>query len=487
MTAGAPFPARLWLATIPLAVAFFWPTLTTSVPVWNDEAMIVEFGRVATSAQTAGTSWNLRSDFSRPMFTLAPLGTSLQEAAYRVTAPSNLGPHLSALLGQIAAAALFTLFLTKRGVSKELSYLLGLAFLLDPLCAISWRGARIDSWAFAALFGALIAIRADRPVRAFWAGVSIAVGVFLWTSFALLVPLIAWELLSSGSRRVRRGAALCAAGALAAACALVWPWWRGMANAWSDAQLLAGLTAFSAGGAAAQWRGLAESIANAPILAPLGCYAVVRGRRWGLAVAASIALAAVAGSYVYRLRLLYLVPYLYVASALWIGGDIARSRFAKVGLTLLIASGLSFTAVGTSLSGLADREGKDPLTLLRAVRDQVGDRPLRTYAADPDLYYVGRALHWDQLHCFDGCGVPPRDFGALFRQVDLAVFRTPPDARTEALIESAGLRFAATVLPGGGRRSSWRGWRFGPPTYGPYRLYLRPGAESERGERFPAR
>ena len=83
-------------------VLFYLPTLTTSVPVWNDDTMIVEYGRVALSTDP-GPSTNERLGEARPAYSIALLGTTLQEIAYRVTAPSNLGPHLSALLGQLIA------------------------------------------------------------------------------------------------------------------------------------------------------------------------------------------------------------------------------------------------------------------------------------------------------------------------------------------------------------------------------------------------
>lgn len=40
------FPWRLWCATALIAFTFFGFTLTSAVPVWLDESVIVEYGRV---------------------------------------------------------------------------------------------------------------------------------------------------------------------------------------------------------------------------------------------------------------------------------------------------------------------------------------------------------------------------------------------------------------------------------------------------------
>ena len=112
------FPSRIWCATALIAFTFFGFTLTSAVPVWIDERL-------------------------HPRM----LGSAIQELAYRATEPSNLGPRVAALLGQLAAFGYLLYYFRLRGVNDRFSLLLGLAFLIDPLCDIGWRGGRVDSWA----------------------------------------------------------------------------------------------------------------------------------------------------------------------------------------------------------------------------------------------------------------------------------------------------------------------------------------------------
>src|SRR5580704_7899309 len=153
------FPWRIWCATAVIAVIFFSFTLTSAVPVWTDESFIVEYGRVTLAGEPPIFAFHQRSDSYRPMYLYTLLGGILQEIAFRVTAPSNVGPRVMALMGQIAAFGFFVYYLRLRGLNNRFSVLLGLALLIDPLCDIGWRGGRVDGWSFAFLFASLSAIR----------------------------------------------------------------------------------------------------------------------------------------------------------------------------------------------------------------------------------------------------------------------------------------------------------------------------------------
>ena len=120
------FPSRIWCATALIAFTFFGFTLTSAVPVWIDERL-------------------------HPRM----LGSAIQELAYRATEPSNLGPRVSALLGQLASSGHLLYYVRLRGVNERFSLLLGLAFLLGSLCDIGWGGGCADSWAFVSLRVAL--------------------------------------------------------------------------------------------------------------------------------------------------------------------------------------------------------------------------------------------------------------------------------------------------------------------------------------------
>jgi hypothetical protein len=205
-------------------------------------------------------------------------------------------------------------------------------------------------------------------------------------------------------------------------------------------------------------------------------------RNLPLLVGFLVAVALTLTTLVYRLRVLYLLPYLYlaVASLLWRKqdrqGDQLWRRGGVVASVLMALLGVGFTLVGTTLSGLSDRSGKNPVALIDAARVAVGAGPVRVFSPESDLYYAGRALGWQQFQCFDACW-GPEVRGTAFRRLlagfDFAIFRGEPDALTFSILASLGYRPSTVILPRGGRRSSLFGWSYGPPSYGPYVVYKR--------------
>ena len=479
------FPWRIWCATALLALVFFSFTLTTAVPVWFDESLIVEYGRVTLAGQPPAFSFHQRPDPQRPMYLYTLLGTILQELAYRASEPSNAGPRAAALLGQLAAFGFLMYYLRLRGLSNRFSVLLGLAFLIDPLCDIGWRGGRVDGWAFAFLFASLCAIRSSGS-KAFLGGVAAAAGFLCWPSFAIFSPLIAlefWDVRREQSRSWMLMLLFAAGGTLAAA-AMILPFRQEFFYGLADANLLTTLQAkLSQGdGFLEQLQFLLLSLAQTPIVAAVGLFALARKRNHLLLAGFLIALVFVFGTKVYRLRVLYLLPYLYLAVAslfTWDQEQTAKFPWQRAevrALALMLFAGAGFTVAGTTLSGLTNRSGKDPLALIEPVRAVVGGGPVRVYMQEPDLYFVGRALGWQQFFCFESCwgpGISTQTFQVLLASMDIAIFRDGPDAVTRSVVEKLGFRFSTVVLPEGGHQNNLFGWSYGPRSYGPYFIYRR--------------
>jgi len=234
------FPWSVLCATALIAFTFFGFTLTSAVPVWIDESFIVEYGRVTLAGNADVFAFHQRSDANRPMYLYTVLGSAIQELAYRATEPSNLGPRISALLGQLAAFGYLLYYFRLRGVNDRFSLLLGLAFLIDPLCDIGWRGGRVDSWAFAFLFASLCGIRIASRWSVFWGGVAAAAGFQTWPSFAMLSPLIVLELITvvRQQRLFIWPIGMFAAGGTIATAAVVAPFYRQFGYGLADAALL---------------------------------------------------------------------------------------------------------------------------------------------------------------------------------------------------------------------------------------------------------
>ena len=185
---------------------------------------------------------------------------------------------------------------------------------------------------------------------------------------------------------------------------------------------------------------------------------------------------------VYRLRVLYLVPYLYLAagSLFWLDGEESvksRGRQVGAGAVILDADCRDELYIG----GHHAVGPYEPFRQESAGADRAGtrrgwQRARASLLQEPDLYFAGRALGWRRFHLFDGSwgpGLASPPFQSLLARTDVAIFRGEPDAAGRGVIEGLGFRFATVILPGGGRRSSLFGWQYGPPTYGPYFVYRR--------------
>jgi hypothetical protein len=277
---------------------------------------------------------------------------------------------------------------------------------------------------------------------------------------------------------------LFAAGGTLAAAAIILPFRQEFIYGLADANLLTTLQAkLSQGdGFLEQLHFLFLSLAQTPIVVAVGLFALARKRNHLLLAGFLVALVFVFGTKVYRLRVLYLLPYLYLAVASlfsWDREQTARFPWQRAevrALALMLFAGTGFTVAGTTLSGLSNRSGKDPLKLIEPVRAVVGGGPVRVYLQEPDLYFVGRALGWQQFFCFESCwgpGISTPTFQTLLASMEFAIFRGPPDALSKDVIGKLGFQLSTVLLPEGGHENSLLGWSYGPRSYGPYFIYHR--------------
>jgi hypothetical protein len=299
----------------------------------------------------------------------------------------------------------------------------------------------------------------------------------------MLSPLIVWELLSFFKQHEAFLLPMClftAGGTLAAAVAIV-PFYREFTYGIADAQFVTGLGAkLNRGdGFRVQLLTLFGSFALTPAVAVAGlCALGKRGNRFLLA-GFLLALVAAFDTKMYRLRVLYLLPYLYLAVASLFYRDNERVRWQQARawtIGLMLFAGAGFTVAGTTLSGLSDRSGKNALALIEPARAAVGSGPVRVYTRETDLYFAGRALGWQQFYCFDACwgpGISTQIFQDMLSRMDVAIYRDGPEPLTREVIEKLGFRLSTVIFPEGGHQSSLFGWSYGPRSYGPYFIYRR--------------
>jgi hypothetical protein len=336
----------------------------------------------------------------------------------------------------------------------------------------------------------------------------------------MFAPLVALELgwLIRQRSEFLKTSMLFGIGGIAAAVLIIAPFRREFIYGIADAGLLTSLQAQGSRntGIGAQFQALFWSFAQTPVVAAAGLWALARRRNLPLLAGFVVALMFVFGTLVYRLRVLYLLPYLYVAVGsmffepaksgvcvkrtnhrfLWsrlVGdavneprpqgvvdsGTSSHGHYGVAAVVLMLIGGFAFTVVGTTLSGLSDRSGKDPVGLIEPARSAVGGGAVRVFMREPDLYFAGRALGWQQFRCFDGCfGSDARvpEYLRMLSTMEYAIYRGEPDSATREMLDRLGFRFKTVMLPDGGRRSRMFGWSYGPPAYGPYFVYKKSDA-----------
>ena len=204
------------------AAAVFACHLTTFLDypsAWLDEIWILEIGR--------SSIFDIHPENSIVLFpatgdALNPMGPNLtyifcfiQEALFRLTNSFICG-RVFALSSLPIAAILLFLWLRTKDISTGIALITSLLFLMDPNATICAHWYRPDIWttAFAFLAMVLLARSRNAPTGKRICACILAGGLsafmpFFWISSAILLPLIAWEALLSerdatGSLRPKR-------------------------------------------------------------------------------------------------------------------------------------------------------------------------------------------------------------------------------------------------------------------------------------------
>lgn len=194
-------------------------TLVDYPAAWLDEIWILEIGR--------SSIFDVHPENSIVLFpstgdVLNPMGPNatyifcfIQEALFRLTKSFICGRAFALSSLPIAAILLF-LWLRTKTISVGIALITSLLFLTDPNATICARWYRPDIWTTAFVFLAMVLLARSRNASTgkricicIFTGALSAFLPFFWISSATLLPLIAWEALLSerdktGSIRLKR-------------------------------------------------------------------------------------------------------------------------------------------------------------------------------------------------------------------------------------------------------------------------------------------
>lgn len=403
------------------AAAVFVCHLTTLVDypaAWLDEIWILEIGR--------STIFNVHPENSIVLFpstgyALNPMGPNLtyifcfiQEGLFRLTGSFICG-RIFALSSLPIAAILLFLWLRSKDISTGIALITSLLFLLDPNATICAHWYRPDIWttAFAFLAMVLLARSRNAPTGKRICACILAGGLsafmpFFWISSATLLPLIVWEALLSerdaaGSirlkRTVRDASCFIAAGLLATVIILIplLPHMEAVLGHFANhTEIGSGFAGFGT------------------FTSRLIDFVKIAGRSpcvWGLALAGTllsfrkfrlhIALFALVGGVilstrVYHLRMIQLLPFLFLFAALTLE-RLAALPYRKI--KALIVGGALLSSFALSILALnyaawpTENTYRNFTDKLKAAAPKGLDR---VYLLDSEYetYYSGHELGW---------------------------------------------------------------------------------------------
>ena len=226
---------------------------------------------------------------------------------------------------------------------------------------------------------------------------------------------------------------LFAAGGAIGAAAMITPFHKQFVYGLTDAALLTAIQSQMNRGLeiGAQLRALGISFAQTPIVVIAGLCALVRKRNLPLLAGFLVALLFAFSTNLYRLRVLYLLPYLYVRLMLFAGAGFIVARHHIVG---------TFQPIRQGSAGF-DRTSARSDRWRPGARFHGGTRSV-----------LRRKDRESPSHCFSSCS----------QTVTLPSSREEPDALTQGILEKLGYRFETVIFPDGGHQSSLFGWNYAP-------------------------
>jgi hypothetical protein len=194
------------LVFILVVLGTYTSSMRTSPPVWIDEVMIVDYGRVMldeglgfealgerAEARTTNLAVTYNVEANRPVKPAAWLGCVFQELAWRAT-DSPLGPRWVATLGSLLGVVLFSVWLCGHATSSmEVWAALTLCggWFLESTFLDSYRGARVDGLAVAFVMASLLLAQGRAGAwRLLLAGVLLSASFFVWIRVVITWPVV---------------------------------------------------------------------------------------------------------------------------------------------------------------------------------------------------------------------------------------------------------------------------------------------------------
>lgn len=438
-------------------------------PAWFDEIEILEIGRL--SIFNVRPKWSIDlipmqdGTLSAPYPFFHYLSGAVLEALYRLTGSFICGRVFMLLSLPCCALALLA-YLREKGIRPVVAFVVAGMFLVDPNATICAHWYRPDLWCMTMVFLALTLIMrsriAPRPMLLlFMSGALTAMSLFFWITSVLLVPLVLLEFClvhrkSEGevptSRILPRFAALLIGG-VAATVLLLAPLFKYIPEIISQYLSISEI-------------GTVATVSDTPLSAALGrmcefikiaCrspftwFAAAIGvffsrRHLPHAVLFAIIVAFIVATRVYHLRMIYLMPYVYLFSAVSAermihSGKRRVARLSKVYLAGALAFGTVLSLV--TLNFAAWPETNTLALLVQKLKTAIPARATKICLVDfeHEFYYAGRQLGWRMYSTYDRTKILEEPYAAILDTMDAVIVSSmlpPLTGKMEQTLQTHG-------------------------------------------------
>ena len=439
-------------------------TIAEYPPAWFDEIEILEIGRF--SIFDVKPEWSIGLIPMQDGTLAAPypffhyLSGAVLEALYRLTGGFTCG-RIFMLLSLPCCAFALLAYLRKKGIRPTVAFVVAAMFLVDPNATICAHWYRPDLWCMTMVFLALMLIirsrTSPRPMFLLFAsGVLAATSLFFWITSILLMPLVLLEFCLvhrkvEGERSTRRAlprfVALFIGGAVATAILLV-PLFKYIPDIMSQYLSVSEV-------------GTVATVSDTPLSAAFGrmcdfvkiaCrspftwFAAAIGvflsrRHLPHAVLFVIIATFIIATRVYHLRMVYLMPYVFLFTAVSAERLIrSENRITAILSKTYLAGALAFgTALSVAAMNFAAWPESNTLELLvQKLKTAIPEKAPKVCLVDfeHEFYYAGRQLGWRMYSTFDRTKILKEPYAATLDKMDAVIVSSMMPPFTDKMEQS---------------------------------------------------
>lgn len=456
----------LWGVAVAVVLLLFFNIMEVAPFLHIDEFMTVDLGRVILHPDsTWSIAWMVERE--QPAFVFFYIGPLLQEYMYQLL--GQYGPRISGILGALMAATAMVGWLLSKRTPQHAAFILGLAFLLDPIFVQAYTIGRVDGWTIAACLTACWVLRnsilVDESVRTFkvqliTAGSLTAFSFFIWPSAIFLIPLISLELSGVVKKCNQSGRGwqldshpvlLFVTGGVVTTLVLIIPVAPQLREFYGN--VLEGIlinSRTSSSNAALTHNTinfqplihLFQVLKFSPVLLLCAVLGIAKEKEWKLLFAGGVVVALMLFTVVYSHRILYLLPYFTAGAALLFhrnnNGNIERIllKARSFSLISLLLWSVGLSVVLRTIAAFEGKKEREREQIDRIANSMIGVGGHKVYSYPYEFYYTGRSFGWKMFKPYLAVGDDPLQNPKVLKQtlaqVDYAIL---PKHRISSALE----------------------------------------------------